>query len=69
MSTHCLITRWEEALEHALSVDERDAIYLSEKDLEMAAGVAVRSSIRTGDDVWADTDYHGSFGCLFSACC
>jgi hypothetical protein len=67
MPTQDLISRWEDGLAQALSPTEGDE--LPAGDLEMAAGVVIRSRIRASGDGWADTDYHGSFGCLFSACC
>ena len=46
MSTQDLITSWEEALAHAFGPPECGE--LPEGDLEMAEGVAVRSSLRAG---------------------
>ena len=49
MSRQDLITKWEEALTRAVSPSDRQET-LSERDLEAAAGIAVRSSVRAADD-------------------
>jgi hypothetical protein len=46
MSTLDLITRWEDALAQALSPTERGE--LPAGDIEVAAGVVIRSSLKAG---------------------
>ena len=49
MSIQDLIHDWEEALARSFSqLDDRDAIAWSERDLEVVAGVAIRSNIHAG---------------------
>ena len=62
MLTSDVITRWEEALSRALSPDMPDP--LSEKDLEVVAGLNVRSTVRAGGGgTSADDTCPGHPGC------
>ena len=68
MSVQPLITGWEEALAQALSPTGRAE--LSEGDLEMAAGVAIRSSLKagSGSSIWLFCDTDESSTCGFDGC-